>query len=102
MDARRRRGEPPDRRDPVQFRGPPHPGPRGRAEVTGPATGTKLSPVTVARFEQTTILIERLANEKTSLFLEGLTGHLNDRHQAAARPLTHNEAASVAGQLAVA
>lgn len=67
--------------------------------TTSPAGGS-LPPVTVARFEQVTILIERLAQEKTSIFLEAMTGHIEQRQQAAARGLSSTEAVAVAGELA--
>lgn len=70
--------------------------------MTSPAGG-KLPPVTVARFEQVTTLIERLAQEKTSIFFDAMNSHL-ERHRAATqRPLTPQEAVglatTVSGQL---
>lgn len=59
-----------------------------------------LPPVTVARFEQVTLLIQRLAQEKTSLFLAAMRDYQAQHQDATGRPLTHVEAASVAGTLA--
>ena len=59
-----------------------------------------LPPVTVARFEQVALLIERLAQEKTSVFLGAMASYADQHRAASARPLTHTEAAAIAGQLA--
>jgi hypothetical protein len=59
-----------------------------------------LPPVTVARFEQVTLLIQRLATEKTSVFLAAMRDYQDQHRDATSRPLTHMEAASVAGTLA--
>lgn len=67
--------------------------------MTSPAGGT-LPPVTVSRFEQVTLLIQRLASEKTDVFVAAMGDYAQQRRHATARGLTHTEAAAAAAQIA--
>lgn len=68
----------------------------GYARAAAPA----LPRVTVARFEQATLLIEALLVEKTSVFAEHATRYRREMRSRSERDLTATEAASIAAGLA--
>lgn len=61
---------------------------------------TKLPPLTVARFEQCALLMERLIDENTDVFTARMVAYRDRQRAAGARRLTADEAASVAAGLA--
>jgi hypothetical protein len=72
---------------------------RPRAAGTA-APARKLPPLTVARFEEASKLIEQLVSEKTDVFIEAQNEYRRKHREATDRPLTAQEAAQVAAAMA--
>lgn len=72
------------------------------AKTAGASGGQSraLPPLTVARFEQCTLLMERLVDENTDVFVGRMQAYRERQRSASSRRLTPDEAAGVAAGLA--
>ena len=71
-----------------------------KAASPGGQSPAALPPLTVARFEQATLLMERLVDENTDVFVGRMHAYRERQRAATSRKLTPDEAASVAAGLA--
>lgn len=70
------------------------------AQTAGERDARRLPPLTVARFEQATLLMERLVDENTDVFVGRMQAYRERQRAASSRKLTPEEAAKVAAGLA--
>lgn len=70
------------------------------AKTAASGESRTLPPLTVARFEQATLLMERLVDENTDVFVGRMQAYRERQRAATSRKLTPDEAASVAAGLA--
>lgn len=66
----------------------------------GAGGGLRLPPITVAKLEQCSLLVERLVAEKTSVFAAKANAYRVEWRDASTRPLSAEEAASIASGIA--
>jgi hypothetical protein len=64
-----------------------------------PKEKRQLPPMTVARVKEASMLIERLVEEKTDVFLRHVQGYKTKHREATNRPLTPQEAAQIAAAM---
>lgn len=70
------------------------------ASANGKPSARKLPPVTTARFGEASRLVERLVEEKSSIFVEKASAYRETHREGTTRPLNATEAAQITAGLA--